>query len=101
MLTVRTEETSMKSAQATDSLTITGGKPLYGEVSVRGAKNTLPKNLVATLLTDGESTLRNVADIQDVRIVTAMIEALGGEVSLSQDGTLRISTRGIHSMDEN
>ena len=47
---------------------------------MRGAKNTLPKSMVAALLTDQDCLLSNVAGIRDVEIVGRMIRALGGEV---------------------
>ena len=62
------------------SLRVRGGRSLRGEVRVRGAKNTLPKSMVAALLTDQECLLSNVAGIRDVEIVGRMIRALGGEV---------------------
>ena len=48
-------------------LRVRGGRSLRGEVRVRGAKNTLPKSMVAALLTDQECLLSNVAGIRDVR----------------------------------
>ena len=59
-----------------------GGRPLTGEVALRGAKNSLPKIMVAALLSPERSTLRNVAGIADVQIVSEMIRALGGEVTV-------------------
>ena len=73
-----------------DVLRIKGGKPLVGTVRVRGAKNTLPKDLVAALLTDEPCTLRNVSDIQDVDIVCDMLRELGCEVSRGEDATVRV-----------
>ena len=51
-------------------LTIHGGAPLKGTVKVRGAKNLVPKAMVASLLGDSPSILRNVPDIKDVDVVT-------------------------------
>lgn len=62
-------------------LTIQGGKPLSGEVEVRGAKNLVPKAMVAALLGDSPSTLRNVPEIKDVEIVTALLQAHGVDVT--------------------
>ena len=63
-----------------DLIRVTGGTPLTGEVSVRGAKNLVPKAMVAALLGDGPSLLRNVPQISDVRIVTGLLEAHGVSV---------------------
>jgi UDP-N-acetylglucosamine 1-carboxyvinyltransferase len=71
-------------------LRVRGGRSLNGEVRVRGAKNTLPKNMVAALLTDQECVLRNVSSVRDVEIVSSMIQALGGTVERSDSGDVRI-----------
>ncbi len=45
-----------------DSIRIRGGKPLSGKIRISGAKNAALPILCATLLSDGESLLRNVPD---------------------------------------
>jgi UDP-N-acetylglucosamine 1-carboxyvinyltransferase len=60
-----------------DRIHVTGGTPLVGEVTLRGAKNLAPKAMVAALLGSGPSRLRNVPGISDVRIVTGLLEAHG------------------------
>jgi UDP-N-acetylglucosamine 1-carboxyvinyltransferase len=60
---------------------IRGGQPLTGRVELRGAKNTVSKNMVAALLSDEASTLDNISLVEDVEIVGGMIEALGGHVT--------------------
>jgi len=72
------------------ALRVRGGRSLRGEISVRGAKNTLPKNMVASLLTDQECVLRNVAGVSDVEIVGRMVRALGGEVEHTGSGEIRM-----------
>ncbi len=59
---------------------VTGGKPLVGEVRVSGAKNAATKQLVASLLTDEQVTLRNVPAIGDVDATVDMLRGLGAEV---------------------
>ncbi|GAA1347812.1 UDP-N-acetylglucosamine 1-carboxyvinyltransferase [Falsarthrobacter nasiphocae] len=62
-------------------LTIRGGKALRGTVSVRGAKNLVPKAMVAALLGDTPSTLRNVPEIKDVDVVTSLLRIHGVDVT--------------------
>ena len=52
-----------------DEITITGGNPLKGRIAVRGAKNLATKAMVAALLGETPSTLRDVPDISDVEVV--------------------------------
>ncbi|GAA4364727.1 UDP-N-acetylglucosamine 1-carboxyvinyltransferase [Paeniglutamicibacter cryotolerans] len=62
-------------------LTIHGGVPLKGKVTVRGAKNLVPKAMVAALLGDSPSVLRNVPEIKDVAVVTSLLKIHGVLVS--------------------
>jgi UDP-N-acetylglucosamine 1-carboxyvinyltransferase len=62
-------------------LTIRGGVPLRGKVSVRGAKNLVPKAMVASLLGNDPSLLRNVPEIKDVEVVTSLLRLHGVEVT--------------------
>jgi len=68
----------------TQSIKITGGVPLKGEVRVSGAKNAATKELVACLLTSEKVTLMNVPDIGDVSVTIDMLRGLG--VSIEREG---------------
>jgi len=70
----------------TDVLTVHGGTPLQGTIQVRGAKNFVSKAMVAALLGDEPSRLRNVPRIRDVVVVTGLLELHGVQVSESTDG---------------
>lgn len=82
-----------------DVLTIKGGKPLKGKVLVRGAKNNIPKSIVAALLTKDQCVLRNIAHIEDVDIVSGMIRAMGGAIELDGE-SLTISAQDITLPDK-
>ena len=47
---------------------VNGGRALEGEIRVSGSKNAALPLIFAALLIDGETTLRNVPDIGDVRV---------------------------------
>lgn len=78
-----------------DKLVIKGGTPLNGEVQIRGAKNAVSKDMVAALLTEQTSTLRNMSFLEDVEIVSKMIEAHGGSVKKLDETTISISLKEI------
>ncbi|WP_438352724.1 UDP-N-acetylglucosamine 1-carboxyvinyltransferase [Microbacterium sp. CJ88] len=59
---------------------IRGGRPLTGRVEVKGAKNLVTKAMVAALLGDTPSTLRDVPDISDVQVVRSLLEVHGVRV---------------------
>ena len=61
-------------------LAIRGGVPLTGRVKVRGAKNLVTKAMVAALLGNEPSVLRDVPEISDVQVVTSLLEVHGVRV---------------------
>lgn len=82
-------------------LSITGGKPLEGQIQVRGAKNALAKIMVAALLSDEQSIIHNVANVSDVTVVSKMIELVGGSVENDGNGTIKILAKKLKSVDTN
>jgi UDP-N-acetylglucosamine 1-carboxyvinyltransferase len=79
-----------------DVLEIEGGVPLNGEVAVRGAKNFVSKAMVASLLGDGPSVLRNVPQIRDVEVVAGLLRAHGVDVRVDADaGTVLMDAGGV------
>lgn len=77
-----------------DAITLTGGKPLKGEIALSGAKNAVSKIMVASLLTEEVCTLESVPEIEDVSIVKAMLEELGSEVQFKA-GSLVIKNENL------
>ena len=73
---------------------VNGGRALEGEIRVSGSKNAALPLIFAALLIDGETTLRNVPDIGDVRVALELLSGFGAEISFSQR-TLRINARGV------
>ncbi len=78
-----------------DKIVIHGGKPLIGRIQVRGAKNLATKAMVAALLADTPSVLKNVPDISDVGVVTRMLEAYGVSVTKVAEGELRFDPSNV------
>ncbi len=83
--------------EAADTVIFEGGKPLVGEVSVRGAKNLVTKAMVAALLADTPSTLKGVPAISDVAVVRGLLEAHAVTVTEDVDGELVLDPRGVKS----
>jgi len=74
---------------------INGGVPLNGTIRVSGNKNAALPCIAAALLTDEQVTLRNIPDIEDVRVMLDVFTALGGEVQKFQPSTVTLSLRDI------
>ncbi len=83
-----------------DYYSIKGGKKLAGEVEISGAKNAALPIIVASLLTEGETTLRNVPDLKDIRTILQVIEYLGAETEFKPEtNTLKIRAEKISNAE--
>ncbi len=72
-------------------LIIKGGNPLEGKVKISGAKNAALPILAATILLNGESTLTNVPNLNDVITMIRMLCVLGMRVEYcDQNNTVNI-----------
>jgi len=60
-----------------EKLLVEGGKALYGDVPISGAKNAALPLIAATLLTPGRHVLENVPDLRDTRTFLRLMEDLG------------------------
>jgi UDP-N-acetylglucosamine 1-carboxyvinyltransferase len=64
--------------------------PLRGDISVRGSKNAVTKHMVAAMLGDGPSVIRNAPQVGDVDITAAMLESAGFYVGRA-DGEITVA----------
>ncbi|MDO4665806.1 MAG: UDP-N-acetylglucosamine 1-carboxyvinyltransferase [Actinomycetaceae bacterium] len=77
-------------------LRVRGGRPLRGRIMVRGAKNFVPKAMVAALLGQGPSQLTNVPAIRDVEVVSGLLNLHGVSVDYDvQSGILRMDPTDV------
>ena len=76
-------------------LVIEGGRPLAGTISLAGAKNSSFKLMIASLLAAGETCLTNLSQIDEVRHVSFMLQALGARVRPSAGRGLTIDTHSV------
>jgi UDP-N-acetylglucosamine 1-carboxyvinyltransferase len=60
-----------------DSIRIRGGRPLSGEIAIRGAKNAALPLMAAGLLTDERLVLGNVPLLADIETMAALLEQHG------------------------
>ncbi|MEM0929290.1 MAG: UDP-N-acetylglucosamine 1-carboxyvinyltransferase [Pseudomonadota bacterium] len=60
-----------------DKLAIIGGRELYGEIEIAGAKNSALKVMAASLLTDEKLQLSQVPDLADVRQLLVLLDNHG------------------------
>ena len=79
-----------------NSVRITGGKRLKGEVVPQGAKNEALQILSAVLLTDEKITINNVPDIIDVNKLIEILKNLGVNCSSLGNGSFQFSAKSIN-----
>lgn len=76
---------------------INGGKPLTGEVSIRGAKNASFKQIIASMLSEETTHLLNVPDISDVHITISIAESMGSKITYTGTHSMEITTPKINN----
>lgn len=81
-----------------EKLIIEGGRRLSGEVLIGGAKNAALPGMAASLLCTGESRLRRVPSLADVRTMGRLLERLGARFA-HEDGSITLDTSGISSFE--
>ena len=77
-----------------EKLRIYGNERLEGEVTVSGGKNAAVALIPAALLADSPSTIENVPDISDVRVIIEMLEWLGAKIDF-RENTMWIDPRTV------
>ena len=75
---------------------IRGNTRLCGEVEISGAKNAAVAILPATLLIDGITTLENVPNISDVKIICKILSTLGAKVTWTNLHTVVVDSRNLN-----
>ncbi len=81
-----------------DKLAIIGGRPLYGEVVISGAKNSALKVMAASLLTDQPLILHNTPRLADVDQLLSLL-ALHGARQEFEGSTLKLHVPTIASTE--
>ena len=76
---------------------VDGGKPLFGEVEVSGAKNAAVAIIPAALLVDGVCRIENIPQISDVTLFLTILEELGASVRTINRHAVEVDCRKIHS----
>lgn len=92
-------ESGTKAPVVSPRLTLTGGEALRGSVRVGGSKNGADYALAACLLTGDECVLENVPDIEDVRVMAAILGSLGVEINNQGGGVWQVRANNISRLD--
>ena len=76
---------------------VQGGKPLFGEVEISGAKNAAVAIIPAALLVDGVCRIENIPQISDVTMSLKILEQLGAGIRSINPHTVEIDCTHIHT----
>ena len=76
---------------------VNGGKPLFGEVEISGAKNAAVAIIPAAILVDGVCRIENIPQISDVTAILKILEQLGASIRSINRHTVEIDSRHIHT----
>ena len=77
---------------------IRGGRPISGTIKVGGNKNAALPCIAAAVLAEGECVLRNIPDIEDVRVMLAVFRALGGTAEAAGKGAWRLAMGDVKAV---
>ena len=75
---------------------IHGGKPLFGEVNIGGAKNAAVAIIPAAILVDGIVRIENIPLVRDVMIQLEILRELGVGVRMVKKNTVELDCRGLN-----
>jgi UDP-N-acetylglucosamine 1-carboxyvinyltransferase len=79
-----------------DSFIINGGKKLFGEVNLSGAKNAALKMIIASLLFKKKVILKNIPRIKDIFELINLLKSLGVRVNFLEKNTLEIDPLSLN-----
>jgi UDP-N-acetylglucosamine 1-carboxyvinyltransferase len=82
-----------------DKLVITGGKPLKGEITISGAKNSALPILCAGLLSAEPILLSNVPHLADIRTLSKILQGTGCKVARGADDIVTVQGDDIHTKE--
>ncbi len=78
---------------------INGGKPLYGEIEISGAKNAAVAIIPAALMVDGPCRIENVPQISDVTMLLNILKEMGADIRTVNKNTMDIDCSNIKKPD--
>ena len=79
-------------------LLIRGGNSLKGQVRISGSKNAILPIMAGCLLSDGEIILNGVPDLEDIKVMSEVLEILGAVIK-RQDDVLVINCSSVDACE--
>lgn len=78
---------------AMQKLSVMGGVPLKGEITISGAKNAALPILAATLLLTQRTVLHNIPRLRDINTILSLLRGMGLELNHDSDGKVTVGAK--------
>ena len=82
-----------------DKYVIQGGKKLYGEVEISGAKNAAVAIIPAAIMVKGVCRIENIPQISDTEKLLEILQLMGAKVRVVNKTTMDIDCSNVHLSD--
>ena len=80
------------------SFIIEGGRPLEGTVKISSAKNAILPVMAASLLTEAECIIEEAPELEDVKVMTEVMNSMGARASREGD-SIKITAGTLDSFE--
>ncbi|MBQ1507747.1 MAG: UDP-N-acetylglucosamine 1-carboxyvinyltransferase [Ruminococcus sp.] len=80
-----------------EKFVVTGGKPLFGEVNISGAKNAAVAIIPAVILCDEPCQIENIPNISDVALISKILQQMGAKVRRINKSSLYIDPTSLQT----
>jgi len=78
-----------------DKYVIKGGRPLYGEVEISGAKNAAVAIIPAALMVEGVCRIENIPQISDTDMLLTILSEMGAKIRTVNTNTVEIDCTSV------
>ncbi|MBR5490992.1 MAG: UDP-N-acetylglucosamine 1-carboxyvinyltransferase [Oscillospiraceae bacterium] len=79
---------------------IKGGKKLYGQIDISGAKNAAVAIIPAALMVEGVCRIENIPQISDTKKLLEMLSLMGAKIKYINEHTFDIDCTNVYMSDE-
>ena len=76
-----------------EKIIIRGGNPLYGSVSISGAKNAALPVISACILNEETCIIDNIPPVSDIQILLEILSVMGAEVRMLAKNSVEINCK--------
>ncbi len=83
-----------------DKYVVKGGKKLFGQVDISGAKNAAVAIIPAALMVEGVCRIENIPQISDTTKLLEMLSLMGAKIRFVNNNTFDIDCTNVHLSDD-